>query len=140
MFDSQRAPMVSDAVRLLDWVPAVDSWCMSLLTSCQCFAKGVQREDVRMQLDSTQPSSKGLVSHCSPTFPFIDSTKQFVCDRSCPLMQEHTLPNLRHTTCCIVRLFCFLISCIVLAQKLFLDRTVLLKKIYLALICMHNIN
>lgn len=45
--------MVSDAMRLLDQVPAVDSQCMSLRTSCQCFAKGVQREDVRMQLDLT---------------------------------------------------------------------------------------
>lgn len=59
MFDSQRAPVVSDAMRLLDQVCVADSQCMSLLTSCQCFAKGVQR-DVRMQLDPTQPSSKGL--------------------------------------------------------------------------------
>ncbi len=61
----------------------IESQPESSLSRCQCLAKGGfgwVRRDAFMQLDSSQPSSKGLFTHCFPMLPFIDWPIQFVCD------------------------------------------------------------
>lgn len=55
--------------------PVMESQCESLLLRCQCLAKGGLgwvRGDSLVQLDPSQPSCKGLFTHCFPVLPFID--------------------------------------------------------------------
>lgn len=63
----------------------IESQRESTLSRCQCLAKGGLgwvRGDALRQLDSSQPSSKGLFTHCFPMLPFIDWPMQFVVNET----------------------------------------------------------